>query len=235
MMSSSQGSISLNTRGGQELYRASKSALNQLMRSFAARRVDDGQTLLLMDPGWVQTELGGAQALLTIEQSTRCRRHHRRPVGSAGSAVPQLPGAARALVGRTVSAATAILTSYAEMDSALIRPAGSSGKAFRRSTRPPGKFPSTRITTTTVSSDRSADSRLTNRSRWWRGRRGRRAPGGTSPGWPLDAELVPGDVFPQRTVDLGQGVVRSVMHGHRQIRRREGLDPNPTLEPNRRR
>jgi NAD(P)-dependent dehydrogenase (short-subunit alcohol dehydrogenase family) len=69
VMSSRQGSISMNTRGGHEVYRASKSALNQLMRSFAARHGDDPHTLLLIAPGWVQTDLGGAGAPLTIDQS----------------------------------------------------------------------------------------------------------------------------------------------------------------------
>lgn len=69
VMSSSQGSISLNTNGGHEVYRASKSALNQLMRSYAARQPGDTRTLLLINPGWVQTELGGPGAQLTIEQS----------------------------------------------------------------------------------------------------------------------------------------------------------------------
>jgi NAD(P)-dependent dehydrogenase (short-subunit alcohol dehydrogenase family) len=66
---SRQGSVSLNTRGGHEVYRASKSALNQLMRSYAARNADDPRTLLLLHPGWVQTELGGPGAQLTVEES----------------------------------------------------------------------------------------------------------------------------------------------------------------------
>ena len=69
IMSSRQGSISLNANGGQDVYRASKSALNQLMRTFAARHSDDTRTLLLINPGWVQTELGGPHAPLTIDQS----------------------------------------------------------------------------------------------------------------------------------------------------------------------
>lgn len=69
VMSSGQGSIANNDRGGFEIYRASKSALNQLMRSFAARHAGDPRTLLLMAPGWVQTELGGPAAPLTIGQS----------------------------------------------------------------------------------------------------------------------------------------------------------------------
>jgi NAD(P)-dependent dehydrogenase (short-subunit alcohol dehydrogenase family) len=69
IMSSRQGSITLNDRAGYEVYRASKSALNQLMRSFAARHADDPRTLLLLCPGWVQTELGGPAAPLTIGES----------------------------------------------------------------------------------------------------------------------------------------------------------------------
>ena len=69
VMSSGQGSVTNNDKGGFEVYRASKSALNQLMRSFAARHAGDPRTLLLMAPGWVQTELGGAGARLTIGQS----------------------------------------------------------------------------------------------------------------------------------------------------------------------
>ncbi|MHA3701285.1 SDR family NAD(P)-dependent oxidoreductase [Jatrophihabitans sp. YIM 134969] len=72
VMSSGQGSITNNTRvTGWELYRASKSALNQLMRSFAARHPDDPRTLLLMAPGWVRTEMGGADAGLSVEESSR--------------------------------------------------------------------------------------------------------------------------------------------------------------------
>ena len=69
IMSSGQGSITNNERGGFEVYRASKSALNQLMRSYAARHSYDARTLLLTAPGWVQTELGGPNARLTVGES----------------------------------------------------------------------------------------------------------------------------------------------------------------------
>jgi NAD(P)-dependent dehydrogenase (short-subunit alcohol dehydrogenase family) len=69
IMSSGQGSVANNERGGFEIYRASKSALNQLMRSYAARHRDDPRTLLLMAPGWVKTDLGGPNARLTIDES----------------------------------------------------------------------------------------------------------------------------------------------------------------------
>jgi NAD(P)-dependent dehydrogenase (short-subunit alcohol dehydrogenase family) len=69
IMSSGQGSIANNTNGNFEIYRASKSALNQLMRSYAARHHDDPRSLLLMAPGWVKTDLGGPNARLTIDES----------------------------------------------------------------------------------------------------------------------------------------------------------------------
>lgn len=68
VMSSGQGSIGRNETGGFEVYRASKSALNQLMRSYAARRGTD-RPLLLMAPGWVQTDMGGTGAPLTVSES----------------------------------------------------------------------------------------------------------------------------------------------------------------------
>ncbi|MEU9134220.1 SDR family NAD(P)-dependent oxidoreductase [Kitasatospora sp. NPDC048540] len=69
VMSSEQGSISLNTEDGYELYKASKAALNQLMRSYATRYADDGRTKLLIDPGHNRTELGGPDAPLLPRQS----------------------------------------------------------------------------------------------------------------------------------------------------------------------
>jgi NAD(P)-dependent dehydrogenase (short-subunit alcohol dehydrogenase family) len=69
IMSSGQGSVSNNETGGHEVYRASKAALNTLMRSFAARHRDDSRTLLLLAPGWVRTDLGGPKARLSIQDS----------------------------------------------------------------------------------------------------------------------------------------------------------------------
>jgi NAD(P)-dependent dehydrogenase (short-subunit alcohol dehydrogenase family) len=69
LMSSGQGSVGNNENGGHEVYRASKAALNTLMRSFAARHRDDPRTLLLLAPGWVRTDLGGPDARLNIQDS----------------------------------------------------------------------------------------------------------------------------------------------------------------------
>lgn len=69
VMSSGQGSVANNTTGGFEVYRATKAALNQMMRSHAARHVDDERALLLMAPGWVRTDMGGTAATLEVEES----------------------------------------------------------------------------------------------------------------------------------------------------------------------
>jgi NAD(P)-dependent dehydrogenase (short-subunit alcohol dehydrogenase family) len=69
VMSSGQGSVANNERGGHEVYRGSKAALNTFMRSYAARRRGDQRSLVLMAPGWVKTELGGAGARLSIDES----------------------------------------------------------------------------------------------------------------------------------------------------------------------
>jgi NAD(P)-dependent dehydrogenase (short-subunit alcohol dehydrogenase family) len=69
VMSSGQGSVANNERGGHEVYRGSKAALNTFMRSYAARHSGERRTLVLMAPGWVQTEMGGPGARLSIDDS----------------------------------------------------------------------------------------------------------------------------------------------------------------------
>lgn len=69
VMSSGQGSVANNTHGMREVYRGSKAALNTFMRSFAARHNTDRHAMVLMAPGWVRTDMGGAGAPLSIEDS----------------------------------------------------------------------------------------------------------------------------------------------------------------------
>lgn len=68
-MSSGQGSITNNTAGSREVYRASKAALNMFMRSFAARQAETGRALVLVAPGWIRTALGGPDAPFTMEET----------------------------------------------------------------------------------------------------------------------------------------------------------------------
>ena len=51
------------------LYRVSKAALNMAVASACLHW--PGLTLLALDPGWVQTEMGGASAPITVEQSVQ--------------------------------------------------------------------------------------------------------------------------------------------------------------------
>jgi NAD(P)-dependent dehydrogenase (short-subunit alcohol dehydrogenase family) len=62
IMSSGQGSVSNNEKGGAEVYRGSKAALNQFMRCYAARHAGERRALVLMAPGWIRTDLGGPEA-----------------------------------------------------------------------------------------------------------------------------------------------------------------------------
>ena len=67
VMSSGQGSIADNENGGNDVYRASKAALNMIMRSFSARREKD-HALLLLAPGWIKTDMGGQDAKFSVEE-----------------------------------------------------------------------------------------------------------------------------------------------------------------------
>jgi NAD(P)-dependent dehydrogenase (short-subunit alcohol dehydrogenase family) len=69
-MSSDLGSVSGNRDGYIELYRASKAALNSLIRSFAAG-LGERVTVLAVHPGWVKTEMGGTEAPLSVAESCR--------------------------------------------------------------------------------------------------------------------------------------------------------------------
>ena len=69
VMSSGQGSITNNTNGVNDVYRASKAALNQAMASYAGRHKEAGRAMVLMAPGWIRTEMGGANAPFGVEDA----------------------------------------------------------------------------------------------------------------------------------------------------------------------
>ena len=69
VMSSGQGSITNNTKGMREVYRASKAALNMSLCSLAARRDYVDRAYVLTAPGWIRTALGGDDAPFTIEET----------------------------------------------------------------------------------------------------------------------------------------------------------------------
>ncbi len=71
-LSSSMSQIGSVQSSGSWLYRTSKAALN--MAVAAAQHDYPDATLVTIDPGWVQTDMGGAGAALTVEHSVRGMR-----------------------------------------------------------------------------------------------------------------------------------------------------------------
>jgi NAD(P)-dependent dehydrogenase (short-subunit alcohol dehydrogenase family) len=54
-----------NTSGGFIAYRSSKAAVNMVMRSAAIDLAPRGITCVLLNPGWVRTDMGGKGAIIT--------------------------------------------------------------------------------------------------------------------------------------------------------------------------
>jgi len=63
------GSIQDNTSGGMYAYRASKVAVNMVMKSFAVDLQSEKIKVILLHPGWVKTDMGGPDALVDVETS----------------------------------------------------------------------------------------------------------------------------------------------------------------------
>ena len=68
-MSSWLGSVSMKTTGGNYSYATSKAALNMMTRALAYDIAKEGVTAIAVNPGWVQTRMGGFSASLTPEES----------------------------------------------------------------------------------------------------------------------------------------------------------------------
>jgi NAD(P)-dependent dehydrogenase (short-subunit alcohol dehydrogenase family) len=70
-LTSGMGSIADNTSGGAFAYRSSKAAVNMVMRSLAIDLAPRGITCVVVNPGWVRTDMGGSQATLTPAESVK--------------------------------------------------------------------------------------------------------------------------------------------------------------------
>jgi NAD(P)-dependent dehydrogenase (short-subunit alcohol dehydrogenase family) len=68
-ITSLMGSIADNDSGGSYAYRMSKAALNMFNKCFA--KDYPKLTAIVLHPGWVKTDMGGAQAPVTPEASVR--------------------------------------------------------------------------------------------------------------------------------------------------------------------
>ena len=71
MMSSLMGSISDCMSGRSYAYRASKTALNMFSIAMKNELTSQGISILIMHPGWVETDMGGPHAPLSVEESVQ--------------------------------------------------------------------------------------------------------------------------------------------------------------------
>lgn len=68
-ITSGMGSIGDNTSGGAYGYRMSKAALNMASKSMSVDLAREGIVSVVVNPGWVKTDMGGPRAPLPVEDS----------------------------------------------------------------------------------------------------------------------------------------------------------------------
>ena len=68
-ITSKMGSIADNSSGGSYLYRSSKAAVNMVVKSLAIDLKQSGIILVVCHPGWVKTDMGGSNALISATES----------------------------------------------------------------------------------------------------------------------------------------------------------------------
>ncbi len=73
-ITSGMGSIADNTSGDSYAYRTSKAAVNMVMKSLALDLAPRGITCVVMNPGWVRTDMGGRGGKLSPAESIQAMR-----------------------------------------------------------------------------------------------------------------------------------------------------------------
>ena len=68
-ITSKMGSIADNRGGGSYIYRSSKAAVNIVVRSLSIDLNASRIIAVLLHPGWVRTDMGGPNGLISVEQS----------------------------------------------------------------------------------------------------------------------------------------------------------------------
>ena len=85
-ISSRMGSNADNSGGGAYIYRSSKAALNAVSKSLSLDLAERGITVVVLHPGWVQTDMGGESAQITARESVAGLRKviHRLTTAESG-------------------------------------------------------------------------------------------------------------------------------------------------------
>jgi NAD(P)-dependent dehydrogenase (short-subunit alcohol dehydrogenase family) len=68
-ISSKMGSIADNSGGGSYMYRSSKAAVNMVVKTLAIDLKPAGIIAVVLHPGWVKTDMGGPNALISATRS----------------------------------------------------------------------------------------------------------------------------------------------------------------------
>ena len=84
-ITSGMGSVGDNTSGGSIAYRTSKAAVNMVMRSAAIDLGPRGIICVVVNPGWVKTDMGGPSATLTPQESVTALRRLIETLGANNS------------------------------------------------------------------------------------------------------------------------------------------------------
>ncbi len=69
VVSSKMGSITDNGSGGSYIYRSSKTTVNQVVKCLSIDLAPRNISVLTLHPGWVQTDMGGANAEISVAES----------------------------------------------------------------------------------------------------------------------------------------------------------------------
>jgi NAD(P)-dependent dehydrogenase (short-subunit alcohol dehydrogenase family) len=83
VISSRMGSIGTRSSSSGWLYRASKAALNSVLKDASIVLQPQGVVCVSFHPGWVRTDMGGAGADISVEESARGMRSALSAAGAA--------------------------------------------------------------------------------------------------------------------------------------------------------
>ena len=85
VISSKVGSIADNSSGGSYIYRSSKTAVNQVVKSLSIDLAGRDISVISLHPGWVKTDMGGPNAEIGTDESVSGLKNILQSAGLAQS------------------------------------------------------------------------------------------------------------------------------------------------------